>query len=96
MFVIIMVSKCRYKQLLNQLQLNFSFSIRDNTVHTRIIEARDFPPKLLVLARAVLRDTLIEQACGKSIYPIVKKVITFSFLRNNFFILQKLIDNSTF
>ena len=65
----------------------FSFVIRDNTVHTRIIEARDFPPKLVVLARVVLRDTLIEQACGKSIYPIVKKVITFSFLRMNFFIL---------
>ena len=75
------------KQFFNQLLLNFSFAIRDNTVHTRIIEARDFPPKLVVLARAVLRDTLIEQACGKSIYPIVKKVITFSFLRNNFFIL---------
>ena len=56
--------------------MNLSFSIRDNTVHTRIIEARDFPPKLVVLARAVLRDTLIEQACGKSIYPIVRKVIT--------------------
>ena len=75
------------KQFFNQLLSNFSFSIRDNTVHTRIIEARDFPPKMVVLARAVLRDTLIEQACGKSIYPIVRKVITNSFLRNNFFIL---------
>ena len=67
--------------------MNFSFSIRDNTVHTRIIEARDFPPKLVVLARAVLRDTLIEQACGKSIYPIVKKVIKFRCIRFNFFII---------
>ena len=67
------------KQIFNQLLLNFSFAIRDNTVHTRIIEARDFPPKLVVLARAVLRDTLIEQACGKSIYPIVKKVIRFRY-----------------
>ena len=67
------------KLFFNQLLLNFSFVIRDNTVHTRIIEARDFPPKLVVLARAVLRDTLIEQACGKSIYPIVRKVITWHY-----------------
>ena len=79
MVVILMVSKYLNKQIFNQLLLNFSFAIRDNTVHTRIIEARDFPPKLVVLARAVLRDTLIEQACGKSIYPIVKKVIRFRY-----------------
>ena len=38
---------------------------------------RDSPPTLVVLSRAVFRDKIIEQACGTSIYPLVKKVNSF-------------------
>ena len=50
------------------------YSFRDNSVHTKIQTARDSPPSLVVLSRAVFRYNLIEKACGTSIYPFVKKV----------------------
>ena len=60
--------------MITMIVLQFQCSFRDNSVHTKIQAARDSPPSLVVLSRAVFRYNLIEKACGTSIYPLVKKV----------------------